>query len=99
MRCPRQVVLDPVAGRIFSGTGPLSLGIDHRHIAAFGRIGKVQTRAYKPLIEKPDTPCIAPGWLGADHGLNFTWPGGHKEMLENGEVQPFIFQGKSEVAL
>ena len=54
--------------------------------------------AKEPLVEEPDPPCVGTRRLAAHHGFDLARADGQKQALQDGQVQPFIFEGEGEMS-
>ena len=75
----------------------LQVGIDDRLIDAFLSIRQSKPRAGQPLVQKPEPPRIAAGRGASYHLLDLSGPDSQKQAPENGEIEPFVFQGEGEM--
>ena len=57
-----------------------------------------RARSGQPFIEKPDAPRVAAGRAGPHQRLDRRGAGCQKQPLEDGQIEPFIFEGEGQMA-
>ena len=73
------------------------IGIDHRDITSGFSIWKAETLAGQPLVEEPLAPSIASRGLRTHQRFDRRRLDREKQPLEDGEVEPLIFESEGEV--
>ena len=60
-------------------------------------VREIKPRAGQPFIEEPDTPGVGARGLGLDQIGEGSGADRGKQPLEDGKIQPFMFEGEGEM--